>query len=284
MRIALVTCSAFPALTASDLLLAEALERRGHEVSALPWNGGGNTEPSVEIAVLRSNWDYHSDLDRFLVWLDALHTAGVHLINDRELVRWNVNKRYLLDLASHGVAVPRTEPIEVINAATITSWFTATGRSEAVLKPAWGASGHLVERVTVTEVDTAVATIAADPDPRSYIIQEFVPEVTGGEKAMVFFGGQYSHSFVRIPQAGEFRVNSGYGGTVAESEASPAQVDFGSEVLATLPSTPTYARIDFVATTTGPVLMELELNEPSLCLHLGSGSADRFAEAILATT
>jgi len=44
---------------------------------------------------------------------------------------------------------------------------------------------------------------------------------------------------------------------------------------------PLYARVDMVPGPDGqPVLMELELAEPSLFLHTSPGAAGRFAEAV----
>ncbi len=44
--------------------------------------------------------------------------------------------------------------------------------------------------------------------------------------------------------------------------------------------TPLYARVDLLPTADGPVIIELELTEPSLFLEHDSASADRFAAAI----
>lgn len=282
VRIALITCAAWPTLSSSDALLATALQQRGHEVVAVPWNDSDGSGQPVDVAVLRSNWDFHHHLDNFMTWLRGQHDAGVRVINDLQLVEWNANKHYLIDLAARGIAVPRTETIDEVRADVLHTWFATTGCDDAVLKPAWGASGHLVERITADRVDAAVETVAADSDGRPYIIQEFIPEITDGELALVYFDGEFSHSVARIPTKGEFRVNSGRGGTVQQRDAVDAQVRFGRTVLDALASMPTYARVDLVATATGPVLMEVELNEPALWLDLSNDGADRFAAAVLA--
>ena len=49
-----------------------------------------------------------------------------------------------------------------------------------------------------------------------------------------------------------------------------------------LPTEPLYARIDGVRHNGRFLLMEVEVNEPGLGLHLASGAGDRFAEALLA--
>ena len=53
-----------------------------------------------------------------------------------------------------------------------------------------------------------------------------------------------------------------------------------SRVLGSLPSEPLYARIDGVRHDGRFVLMEVEVNEPGLGLHLAPGAGDRFADAL----
>ena len=76
-------------------------------------------------------------------------------------------------------------------------------------------------------------------------------------------------------------MNGDFGGrTEALSDPCPSILAFGSEVLRAIPARTTYARIDVVSTSRGPVLMEVEINEPALGLHLCPGSASRFADAL----
>ena len=51
--------------------------------------------------------------------------------------------------------------------------------------------------------------------------------------------------------------------------------------IAQAPVLPAYARVDIVMTQKGPLIMELELIEPSLFFTFAAGSAERFARAIL---
>ncbi|NDB06818.1 MAG: hypothetical protein EBX95_14095, partial [Acidimicrobiia bacterium] len=44
---------------------------------------------------------------------------------------------------------------------------------------------------------------------------------------------------------------------------------------------PLYARVDLLPTADGPIIIELEMTEPSLYVSLGDGAADRFARAVL---
>jgi glutathione synthase/RimK-type ligase-like ATP-grasp enzyme len=98
----------------------------------------------------------------------------------------------------------------------------------------------------------------------------------------VFFGGTFSHGLRRVPAAGEFRVNSQYGGRIEAVTLDDATIEAMRRVLAGLPSEPLYARIDGIRRGDQFLLMEVEVNEPGLGLHLAPGAADRFAAALVA--
>src|SRR5581483_9881154 len=99
-RVCFVTCRAWPEISASDRLVADALAPRGVHVEGRAWNEPGAEFTGFDAVVLRSNWDYHLEPDAFLAWLDGIERAGVRLFNPPALVRWNVSKRYLLALAA----------------------------------------------------------------------------------------------------------------------------------------------------------------------------------------
>lgn len=122
MRVALVTCLAWPELSASDRLYAEALTRLGATVVGAPWNGRPEPFVGVDLVVLRSNWDYHHDLTGFTAWLDGLERRGTAVQNAPGLVRWNLDKRYLLDLERRGVRVPETEVVPADPSAIAAGW------------------------------------------------------------------------------------------------------------------------------------------------------------------
>ena len=52
------------------------------------------------------------DVAEFVAWLAALESARVPVFNSPAIIRWNADKRYLLDLARHGVATIPTMIVE----------------------------------------------------------------------------------------------------------------------------------------------------------------------------
>jgi len=274
-RAVLVTCRRWPALSTSDALYASALEARGLSVQAAPWNGPAEPFHGVDIIVLRSNWDYHHAPAAFIAWIEKIAASEALLLNQPRLVLWNLDKRYLLDLAEHGVATPTTHVVEN-DPTAVSAVMDRYGWDAAVVKPAVGASGHDVRLVTGDVRSRAGAL----PEAPRLLVQEYLPEVRSeGELSCVYFEGVHSHAFTRRPRAGEFRVNSQYAGTIERARPPAAAVTAAETVLHRLPELPLYARVDGVMRDGAFVLMELELNEPGLCLDLDPAAAGRFAAA-----
>src|SRR5512140_2843965 len=100
-RLALVTTDVAELLEHEfDLepLLAE-LARRGVPAEAVVWHDPGVDWERFGLMVMRSPWDYSLRTAEFLAWLDSLPAERV--LNPPALIRWNLDKRYLLDLEAH---------------------------------------------------------------------------------------------------------------------------------------------------------------------------------------
>jgi glutathione synthase/RimK-type ligase-like ATP-grasp enzyme len=154
------------------------------------------------------------------------------------------------------------------------------GGGRAVLKPAFGASGHLVRLVTADEVEEAVVAFAQEDARREVVVQAFLPELQeSGEVSCVFFDSVFSHAALKRPAAGDFRTNSQYGGVNTRAELPEAVVRQAGAALGHLPEMPLYVRVDGVVREGTFVLMELELIEPALFLAMEPAAAERFATA-----
>jgi hypothetical protein len=267
--ITLATCAAWPALSTSDACLAAALRARGRHVVAAAWNGA--FEPFAHgPVVIRSTWDYHETPDAYLAWLERLPA-----------VRWNLAKTHVLDLAQRGAPVPRSR-VAVAEPAAVAAAMTTLGLHDAVIKPLIGASGFGVERVARGGEAGALARAIARKPTAQVLVQEFLTEIADGELGGVFFDGVFSHGLRRVPVAGEFRINSQYGGRMEAVTLAPDVVDAMATVLALLPERPLYARVDGVVHAGRFMLIEVEVNEPGLGLDLVAGAAERLADALIA--
>jgi glutathione synthase/RimK-type ligase-like ATP-grasp enzyme len=277
--IVIATCTAWPELGASDRRLAGALEARGHDVAAAPWNAGFAPFADAAAIVIRATWDYHEAPGAYLAWLERLDPHRT--FNPPSLIRWNLEKTHVLDLARRGATVPRTLAVAA-DPAAIGNALDTLGLSHAVIKPLVGASGFGVERVTRGDEAAALKRARAAKTTDRVLVQEFLPAIAGGELAGVFFDGVFSHTLRRVPAAGEFRINSRYGGRMHAADVPPDVVAQMERVLALVPERPLYARVDGVVQDGRFVVMEVEVNEPGLGLDLAPGAAERFADALLA--
>jgi|SRR5215472_2699140 len=270
-RIALATCAGWPELTDDDRLLIPAL--RQLEVEAVPvvWDAPVDWTQFDQV-ILRSCWDYHLRLNEFLDWIEALKKSNVQVQNSPALVHWNADKRYLRQLKVTGASIPPTVWIEDQEEVCVQEILHARGWDSGVLKPTVSASAHNLRRVFKDESVVRVKGPA--------VIQAFVPEiVSSGEISLVFIGGEFSHSVVKFPTSGDFRVQSQFGGRTTLVQSGDEMVQAARLVLASLPAPALYARIDGIRCADRFLLMEVELIEPVLFLEIG-GAADRLASAI----
>jgi glutathione synthase/RimK-type ligase-like ATP-grasp enzyme len=254
------------------------LEARGHRVIAAPWNGPFTPFRESTAVVIRSCWDYPATPDRYREWLGRLDPART--FNHPDLIVWNISKAHVLDLAQRGARIPRTvetaaEPGAVADA------LRALGIADGVIKPLIGASGVGVERVARGQEADALARAADETRLDRILVQEFVQGIESGEQAGVFFDGVFSHGLRRTAPPGEFRINTRYGGRMQTMLVAPDILEQMRAVLRLLPECPLYCRVDGVVRGREFVVMEVEVNEPSLGLDLVPASAERFADALL---
>jgi glutathione synthase/RimK-type ligase-like ATP-grasp enzyme len=280
-RVCFVTCRTWPEISESDRLAQRALEARGVSVEARAWNDPGADFAGFAAVVLRSNWDYHFDPQGFLAWLERLERAGAAIWNPPALVRWNLSKRYLLELAQVGVPTVPTVVLEDATGPGLRRLMAARGWPAAVLKPAISASAHDTRLVTDATED-AVTALESGAIRRPVLVQPLIEEIrTRGEWSLVFIDAELTHAVLKRPAAGEFRVQPRFGGTV-EAGAPPAGVRAAAQAaLAVLPLAPLYARIDGIEAPGGCLVTEVEVNEPGLFFPHAPAAAGRFAEALL---
>jgi glutathione synthase/RimK-type ligase-like ATP-grasp enzyme len=280
-RVALATYDAAPDLAPDDQLLAAALERAGIRASPAVWSDRSVDWRSFDAVVIRSCWDYHRRHGEFVAWLDALDASRRPVWNPTPMVRWNSDKRYLIDLAQRAVATVPTRIVERGSPVRVSDVVHAEGWTRFVVKPAVSASAHETHALELplgADDRAAIERVVANGDA---LVQPFVDEVTtDGELSLIFFDGEFSHAAIKRSRRGDFRVQTEHGGTVARIDVVPSIVAEARRSLDALDELPLYARVDGVGDERSFRLMELELIEPNVFLAVADGSANRFAAAI----
>jgi hypothetical protein len=283
-RVALVTCQAFLDLDPDDRLVLEPLRARQVAVDAVAWDDPAADWSRYDLAVLRSTWDYVPRRDAFVHWLRSVPA----LANPAGIVAWNTDKRYLADLAAAGIPVVPTTWLD----PGAPPW-TPPAEGEHVIKPAVGAGSVDTGRYDLADpghrrlAEAHAARLQAAG--RVAMIQPYLSAVdTYGETALIYLGGSFSHAIRKGPlldgpdtgAAGLYKPEA-----ITAREASHAERELADRALAAVPDGThlLYARVDLVPGPDGaPLLIELELAEPSLFLRYGPQAPTRLAESILA--
>ncbi|SES05098.1 hypothetical protein SAMN05216188_120120 [Lentzea xinjiangensis] len=277
MKVVLASCAALPEGDGDEDALVAALRRDGVGVTWRPWG-----EPvDADLVVLRATWDYTEKLDEFLAWCDSVPA----LANPPRVVRWNTDKAYLVELAARGVPVVPTAVVEPGEDPVFPA-------GEFVVKPAIGAGSRGAGRFT----DHAEARKHLEALGVKALVQPYQSSVdANGETALVFFAGEYSHSFHKGPMLAQGLAESESGLYLEERlrgieparrqvELAERVLDVAAELLSLRRADFLYARVDVVEGEDGePLLLELELTEPTLGFkHTGDEAAARLSTAIRA--
>lgn len=250
---------------------------RGIEITAVVWDDPNLDVSAFDALVIGTTWDYTSRPDAFLAVLEGM-AAVRPLFNPIHVVRWNFRKTYLMDLKSEGVPVVDTLWCDRADGKSIESAFADLDVDEIVVKPLVGAGAWRQARLRKGD-----PLPPADDLPQgAALIQPFLPSaVDEGEYSFIFFGRTFSHCARKIPQAGDYRVQSIYGGYERVHKPSDLEVQSARRVLDAVEGDLLYARVDMMRDLKGHlVLMELELIEPYLYPEQGPNMGEAFAAAL----
>lgn len=255
---------------------AGALERHGAIVHAIPWTDPDDLS-EYDLVMPLVAWGYHSRYGPWLRLLNRFDAEGLPVANPPNLLWWNSDKTYLTQLAARGVATVATIEVEALGNADLKAAADRFGTQELVVKPPVSASAAGTHRIRPGD------QIPASELGRRMMIQPFVSSVaTEGEYALMLFDGVYSHTVVKRPKAGDFRVQEHLGGVTLPAEPPPGAIELARQALEVAPAPATYARVDIVRDDEGALrIMELELIEPSLFLDHASDGGAAFSRAVL---
>ena len=282
----LATCAEVPDGEQDERPAIDALARQGLDVGLdvglAAWDDPSVDWASADLVVVRSTWDYVGRRAEFLEWARSVP----RLANPAEVLAWNTDKTYLRALTDAGLPVVPT------------TWYDPGDSPQApvgevVVKPTVSAGARDTQRHI--DPDAARAHIdALLAAGRAVMVQPYLEGVdTAGETGLVWMGDRYSHSFRKAPllAAGAGATRELYAAeTIGARTPSAAELDVADRVLDALAAVAPvgrdqllYARVDLVPGPDGsPVLLELELTEPSLWFVADPDSPGRWANTVIA--
>jgi glutathione synthase/RimK-type ligase-like ATP-grasp enzyme len=256
---------------------AEALRTTGAEIDPIVWTEAGDVS-DYDIVLPLVAWGYHLDYDRWLALLDRAEDEQWPMINPPALLRWNSDKSYLAELMERGISTVPTLAAEACCDADLEEARRRFGSDWLVIKPPVSAGAVRTHRLAPND------DLPSDSIRQPMIIQPLINEIARtGEFSLMLFDGEFSHSVVKRPAAGDFRVQEHLGGETLPCRAPPAgAVRLAQSALAAAPVKAAYARVDIVPDDEGTLrIMELELIEPSLFLEHAPDGGAAFTRSIL---
>jgi hypothetical protein len=239
-RIVLAGCRQQVAGDGDDAGLVAALRHRGLHARWLSWDDREVTR--ADLVILRAAHDYANRLDEFLAWT----TTVTNLLNAPAVVAWNVDRRYLDDLADRGVP---TVPGDVFAPG---ERVRLPRRGDVFVSPTIGTG---TRRCSDRSAAAAYA-VELHTAGQSVLVQ---PGGSAPETVLVFLSGAPSHAFAKQADAvrqaePDFEIWD-VGSAALAAAAAQVGID-AAELL--------YARADVVGGPRDPQLLELQLVEPSL--------------------
>ena len=282
MRIALVTHRALPELDPDDRPLVGAFASLGAHAEPAIWDDPRVDWGSYDAAFLRSPWDYFHRRAEFLAWTDAT-ARRTRFWNPPAVIAWNTHKGYLTELGERGAPVVPTILLRRGESAGLVALLASRGWERAVLKPAVACDSHGALAVGTANLAAGQAHLEAIVGEGDLLIQPYLPSVDEpGERCLVFLDGAYSHAVRKNSLARGGRWAGLPEGVPVEPAADERAA--ADRVLALCGFADLlYARVDLLRGPAGePLLLELELTEPTLFLRDRPGAAERVAAALLA--
>ncbi len=265
-----------------DSLLHAPLAELGWRAYDVSWRDPSINWNDFDSVIIRSPWDYQEHCEDFLQVLEKIENSTALLANNIDLVKWNINKRYLAELEQKQVELVPTIWGETLSSEQLHGAFAHFNTDRIIIKPCISAGAFDTFSLSRQQAEEQEKQLLALFNTRDFMIQPFMQNIVDeGEYSIFFFNNQFSHCILKSPKENDFRVQEEYGGRLSQVNPEDRLVQASKKVLSAIPYPALYARLDFVRTDDGFAIMEAELIEPSLYFNMDDQSAGRFAQAFV---
>ncbi len=264
-----------------DKLVVDALKNVGLKVIRLAWDDANFNWSNTKYILFRTTWDYFDRFEEFSAWLSRVSKQTI-LLNSERIIRWNIDKHYLLDLEQKGIHIAKSLFIEQSSSITLKELYNQLGWYETVLKPCIsGAARHTykLNKSNINQHENVFKELIAK---EAMMVQPFQYNIIKkGEISMIIIDGKFTHAVLKIAKKGDFRVQDDFGGSVYEYTPSNDEIEFAENTVKACIESPIYARVDVFTDNDGILAVsELELIEPELWFRNNPTAANSLASAI----
>jgi glutathione synthase/RimK-type ligase-like ATP-grasp enzyme len=264
----------------SELLLF--LQQKGLEIDFVVWNDDTINWENYNIVLIKSPWDYHEKISLFYSWLENIKLLGLRMLNPLDIIKWNSNKRYLDDISKAGLPViPSIYLDQGTQIPTDNLLFKQLNTDKIVVKPCVSAGAKntiILDEVSIVQQAKNINLLLLEEE---YIVQPFIKEIADGEWSFIFFNGQYSHSALKVPKQGDFRVQHYHGGSIIYPNPNAKHIQQAEKYVQKFAKGTLYARVDGIVIDETLCLMEIELIEPYLFLNAEMERQEHYYQALI---
>lgn len=264
-----------------SLIISRLLER-GVKCRRVAWDNPQFDWSKCKLALFRTTWDYYEKLPEFLDWLNKI-SEKIELINSRETILWNLNKKYLSDLKNQGISIVPTFFFSKGESVSPKELFSKADSEEIVIKPVVSGTAKDTYRINSNDRAALTSTVMDLFQKQDMMLQPFQKSILNdGEISLVVIGGKCTHAVKKIPKSGDFRVQDDYGGEVSPYFPDDEERRFAESAINNCGYSVLYGRVDVVRSNRGKLaIMELELIEPELFFRFYTPSAKILADLIV---
>ena len=264
-----------------DELLQDALIAQGLKTIRLSWDDASFDWSSTNYIIFRSTWDYFYRFPEFSKWLSKV-SKQTTLINSENVIRWNLDKHYLLDLKEKGVHIAKSHFIIKGSKTTLKELHQELGWKETVLKPCISGTARHTYKLNNSNLDEHEVIFKELIQEEAMMLQPFMYNIVEkGEVSMMVFNDKFTHAVLKTAKQGEFRVQDSFGGCSKLYTPTLEEIKFAENTVKACIELPIYARVDIFTDNENQIaLSELELIEPELWFRYFPQAAKILASAI----
>ena len=279
-KCALLTISDLSNFQSYDNLIVQPLSKLGWECEFIPWDSISINWDDFDAVIIRSTWDYQQKEKLFFKTLQSIEASTATLYNSLDTVKWNINKRYLLELEKENISIIPTRLYDSFDFDIINQLFSFFNENKLIIKPCVSANADDTFILEQNKMGSLKPVLENTFSQKDFLVQPFIKNIRiEGEYSLIYFGNRLSHVLLKTPKNGDFRVQEEHGGILkAINKPESSLIDFGNKVMGTIPYQCLFSRVDVVRGSNNYLLMEVELIEPSLYFNMDLKSPQMFAE------
>ena len=180
-----------------DGMVKKALEQLGLRVLRLSWDDPNFDWSTTKSILFRTTWDYFDRFDEFSKWLNRV-SQQTQLLNSEAIIRWNLDKHYLIDLAKKGVNICQTIFIEKGETKSLKELAIANNLTDFVIKPCVSGAARETYHIKIEDVDNHEANFKKLIRQEAMMLQPFQHSVpVKGEVSYMVMNGKFTHAILK---------------------------------------------------------------------------------------